>query len=513
LLFFAATTVEPQRDRGSLSSDTPTQQEPCTLGIDKAPVIRGIKLGMTTREVRALYPASFSEPREGVVELDVRGDPVITREMIVGGVRNSDERLKGISELLLHFLDDALYKVFVEYSDLDYWEEATQLAKPLNLSGEDWAGSQCQGFTVNIFRRQNNRVSLLLIDTRLERREAALSVEKRGREGCTLGIDKAPAIRGIRLGMTVADVLAIHPTISESNDRRTAAFERGWRTMSVDMRYSAASSAPDKSLHGIDSLYLSFFGDRLWHMSIFYPRNEAQEIETIVTSLNMPNEDRSSALCQGFKVELSNLTRFDPWQLSFGDIVAAEKMRALEIREMQKIAAQCPMSPVIRGVQLGMSSTQFRTLYPRAKMIRNRAEVGELVFRSIGIEDARLKGINTLRSFFLDGKLYFLAIEYANQIEWQGVDEFVKQFNKWTGLPTDWEDSSELFFFSDLLQGTELPTDWDDYSESRTLRCPGFVVEAKISAGRPRVMIWGEAEVSKRIKRQERLKSPASFRP
>jgi hypothetical protein len=255
------------------------------------------------------------------------------------------------------------------------------------------------------------------------------------------------------------------------------------------MRYSAASSAPDKNLHGINSLYLSFFGDRLWHISVFYPRNEAQEIEPIVTSLNMPNEDRSSAVCQGFKADLD--LRSPDWQLSLGDTVAAQKIRALEIREMQKIAAQCQKSLVIRGVRLGMSSTQFKALYPRAKMIRKRTEVGELVYRNVSSQDAGLKAVRTLTSSFLDGKLFYVVIDYATQIEWEGIDQFVEQFTKGTGLPKN----------------------WDSYHESRTLQCPSFVVEAEMTAGHPRVAISDRAEVLKLTKREERLKSPSSFRP
>ena len=38
-------------------------QKACAIGIDKAPVVRGIKLGMTFSEVKSLYPG-ISEPTE-----------------------------------------------------------------------------------------------------------------------------------------------------------------------------------------------------------------------------------------------------------------------------------------------------------------------------------------------------------------------------------------------------------------------------------------------------------------
>ncbi|MBA3357009.1 MAG: hypothetical protein H0U18_13940 [Pyrinomonadaceae bacterium] len=147
--------------------------------------------------------------------------------------------------------------------------------------------------------------------------------------------------------------------------------------------------------------------------------------------------------------------------------------------------------PVIRGVRLGMTATQFRTLYPRAQEVRKRSEVGELVLHNVNVGDPRLKGMSDLWTYFLDGELYFLATDYTDQIEWKGIDQFVEQFSKATGLRTKWE----------------------GYFEDRTLRCHSFVVKAEINAGHPRVMIQDRAAVLKLNKREDQLKSPANFRP
>jgi hypothetical protein len=138
-----------------------------------------------------------------------------------------------------------------------------------------------------------------------------------------------------------------------------------------------------------------------------------------------------------------------------------------------------------------MTANQFRSLYPRAQIVKKRPEVGELVLRNIGSDNQRLRGIGTLWTYFLDDTLYFIVIDYADQIQWKDIDQFVEQFSK----------------------ATRLRTKWVGYLNSRTLRCRGFVIEAELIANHPRVRIQDRAAIIKLNKREEQLKSPANFRP
>jgi len=394
-----------------------------------------------------------------------------------------DEFDKALDEILTSGLDvrasKRLETFYLELVERIYREESPlkpdQKSKPVQPK-QSQVGFRQQGFDPSPL----DALSKLVLTDEAELRSSE-------QKPCTLGIEKAPAIRGIRLGMTVSEVRAIHPTIAESNTRDTA---------NISMKYSAVRGKPDKTLNGIASLFLDFFQGRLWMITVFYEHNNAQEIEPILTVLSLPKEAGSRAICQGFEAKLDQIFTQVEWEVSLMDTAAAEKRAALAVEksialEEKKGNAQCERSPVIRGVKLGMTSTQFKTLYPHARIVSKRTEVGELVFRSLGGDDARLQGIGTLWTYFLDGKVYFMVVDYSSKIEWKSLDQFVEQFSKRTGLRKK----------------------WDVALSDRTLRCSDFTVQAKWSAGHPRVLISDRSEVLKLTKREERSKSPASFRP
>ena len=315
----------------------------------------------------------------------------------------------------------------------------------------------------------------------------ALSEINKIRHPCTVAIDKAPLIRDIRLGMAVAEVRALHPSIVNWNGSVVH------NALDITMKYAATSSSGDKNLAGIASLYLSFFRGHLWNITAFYEPANAKEIDPIIAPLNMPKEAGSETICRGFGVRLGNLLpSSDQWELSLYSTVIEKEIADLEIAaEVKKNNATCQKSPVIRGVTLGTSIAEFKSLHPHAKVIRNRAEVGETVFRSLGNDDARLQGIGTLWTYFLDGKVYFLVVDYGREIEWKNLDQFVEQFSKTIGLRKEWDMSVD----------------------GRILGCRDFTVEAKWSVDHPRVMIMNRSETLKLTKREERSKSPSSFRP
>jgi hypothetical protein len=300
-------------------------------------------------------------------------------------------------------------------------------------------------------------------------------------EPCLLTLDKAPSIRGIRLGMTISDVKAIYPVISEPRERDEVGTSA--------TLYSPGIDDADERLKGLDSIFLQFFGGRVYHLSIRYKDpNHAQEIIELAKQLNFPKNDYARVTCQGFEVSIFRHSGSQTLDLTD---TSAQRKIAKRLAEIEEDAPDCQKPPTIRGIELGMTVTKFRSVYTNAQIARKRNEVGELVLRARSQDEPRLKGISTLWAYFLDSELYFLVVDYSNQIEWKGIDQFVEQFSRRTGLRTKWK----------------------GYSEDRTLRCRRFVVKAEITADHPRVTIQDRVAVIKLNKREEELKSPSNFRP
>jgi hypothetical protein len=150
----------------------------------------------------------------------------------------------------------------------------------------------------------------------------------------------------------------------------------------------------------------------------------------------------------------------------------------------------CKVAPTIRDIKLGMSAGQFTGLYPRSKIVRKRNEVGEWVSWVNAGNEQRLKGVEQLFAFFLDGNLLSFSIYYDNQIEWKGVDQFVEQFSRSTGVPAQWSGNG-----------------------GRWLLCKSFYINAELVYGKPRVRIIDVAGLNNLAEREKRLKSPSNFRP
>jgi hypothetical protein len=296
---------------------------------------------------------------------------------------------------------------------------------------------------------------------------------------CAVGIDEAPAIRGLRLRMTISEVRALFPYISEPTERDE-----------LGTSLTAIPPERDERLKGISSLYLMFFSGRVYYISVAYERSYWQEVSELTKPLGLPQEGFANGDCQGFRAYI--FRHSDSQKLNLIDSLAQDKMIALS-NELKENSSDCKKPPVIRDIGLGMTTTKFRTLYPHAEIVRKRGEVGELVLHSVAGGDLRLKGISDLWAYFLDGALYFLVVDYTSQIEWKGIDQFVEQFSKATELRTKWEGS--------------------DFSDTRTLRCHSFVLKAEINAGRPRIIIQDRDAVLKLNRREEQLKSPTNFRP
>ena len=297
-------------------------------------------------------------------------------------------------------------------------------------------------------------------------------------EACTLGIDKAPSIRGVKLGMTVSEVKSLYPSISEPTERD----EVGVSAILV--------KGGDEKLKGIESLFLHFFRARVYYISARYETSYSQEVAELTGPLELPNKQYARTECQGFTVSVYRPSDNRSVHLDLTDKLAQTKIIALT-DEIKENSADCQKSPEIRGMRLGMTAAQFQRLYPKAQVARRRTDVGEVVFRNINTGDQNLTGIVSLLSYFLDGQLYFLVVDYDDRIKWTGIEQFVERFSKPLGLRTKWE----------------------GYFDDRTLRCHSFIVKAEMATGKPRITIQDRAAVSKLNKREEQLKSPANFRP
>jgi hypothetical protein len=295
---------------------------------------------------------------------------------------------------------------------------------------------------------------------------------------CAIGIDKAPVIRGIKLGMTLSEVKSLYPSVSEPTERD----EVGLSPIVIQ--------GGDEKLKGINSLFLHFFRARVYYISARYDQNYSDEVAELTGPIGISTKEYARTECQGFTVSVFRPSDKKTVHLDLTDTSAQTKIIALQ-NELKENSADCQRPPEIRGIKLGMTTPQFQRLFPKAQLVRKRSDVGEVVFRSINSGDPNLKGIVSLLSYFLDGQLYFLVVDYDDRVKWTGLDQFVERFSEPLGLRTK----------------------WDGYFDERTLRCHSFIVKAEMPTGRPRITIQDRNAVSKLNKREEQLKSPANFRP
>lgn len=300
-------------------------------------------------------------------------------------------------------------------------------------------------------------------------------------EPCTLGLEKSPALRGVRLGMTIQDAKARHPDIVERNERDAIG-----RSDAIYLHFT--DIVVTQNLKGIESLFLQVFAGKVFYISIEYEKDSGKEAVEIARSVGLSDKEFATIDCRGFSLSLYHYS--DKLTITLSDRAALNTIAA-RTAELEEDAGDCQQSPVIRGLELGTSLAQFRKLYPRALGIRERREVGETVFDGVNKNNPQLQGVNGILVYFLDGALYFLVIDYSSQIQWHGIDQFVEVFSKGVGLRTKWQ----------------------GIADHRTLRCRAFVVTADFKDGHPRITIQDRAATVKLNKREAQLKSPSTFRP
>ena len=142
------------------------QPQPCTLTVSQAPVIRGIKLGMKTQDVLAIFPGSAEEPLNKAALEKVDNYPNFGAANLSIGIRQYPTpkgRFDGISNYRLVSLDSRLVQYAVEYDGLPYgprWHRVddfiAKMAEAFHLpSASEWVVDdyanyrktlKCEGF-------------------------------------------------------------------------------------------------------------------------------------------------------------------------------------------------------------------------------------------------------------------------------------------------------------------------------------------------------------------------------
>ena len=85
--------------------------------------------------------------------------------------------------------------------------------------------------------------------------------------GCNLAREKAPAIRGVKLGMTADELYALLPAIGESYKETMVSAGKFPRFGSVSLN---APAVDRDRFNGIESVYLQLFDNHLVQYSVYY---------------------------------------------------------------------------------------------------------------------------------------------------------------------------------------------------------------------------------------------------
>lgn len=126
----------------------------CKLTLAKAPVIRGLRLGMTVNEVLAVFPGA--EKDEALRQSLSRGSFGLTGFSVDPSKYGSKDRFAGVNSVHFGFLDGDLNSFSVMYNGPEFSSNEqfiSRIVGPLNLPGiEFWKGSglNCEGFALTV---------------------------------------------------------------------------------------------------------------------------------------------------------------------------------------------------------------------------------------------------------------------------------------------------------------------------------------------------------------------------
>ena len=190
-LLGSVSTVGAQTSNTRASGETE-----CRLKLAQAPVIRGIRLGMTITEVLAVFPGA--EKDESLRQrLSQQRFGMISATVLPYNYREAKEKFVGVRSVDFHFLDERLIQFSLIYNGPDWKSDeqfTSKVAESLNLPGiESWklrTGSgkalACDGFEVYVWRMPESGAGTITVrslerdaDTIVREREEALKDEAR----------------------------------------------------------------------------------------------------------------------------------------------------------------------------------------------------------------------------------------------------------------------------------------------------------------------------------------------
>ena len=107
---------------------------------------------------------------------------------------------------------------------------------------------------------------------------------------CKLTVAQAPAIRGLRLGMTIDQALAVFPGAKTDSDVRARLARDYFGSQSAQVMPAQYESG--EKFVGVNSIYLSFLDGRLTSFSINYKgpewKSDEQFAASVAEALNLP---------------------------------------------------------------------------------------------------------------------------------------------------------------------------------------------------------------------------------
>lgn len=156
----------------------------CELDISQAPEVRGLKLDQPSAKLRELFGddgSSFS--RKYLLDRDP--DELGKSTVLLSSILFRSERLKGISDMTLTYLDDRLASIHIYYDPEVKWQSsahfAAAIADQLKLPAQGWVNRtaprlECQGFFVEVYAES------LLPRLRIERTDLTAELDRRSNE-------------------------------------------------------------------------------------------------------------------------------------------------------------------------------------------------------------------------------------------------------------------------------------------------------------------------------------------
>ena len=140
---------------------------------------------------------------------------------------------------------------------------------------------------------------------------------------CSLKLAQSPAVRGIKLGMKVDEVLALFPGSREDNyiksEISNVGFYSGIETLPrfgvINFAVTPAQYSTKEKFDGIESLWFTFLDDRLVVYTVQYSRPPWPKldefIDKVAGAFNLPAADkwgsenafRKNLQCEGFKLQ------------------------------------------------------------------------------------------------------------------------------------------------------------------------------------------------------------------